>query len=254
VKTINALLAIMVLALGATQLSCSVNEYCLNCGTGDGGTGNDDANDANMPVDDAPPDAGCIPTGPEVCDDIDNDCNGLKDDGNVEQVGEPCANQMGVCAGGTKICTAGQLKCTLNASPEICDNLDNNCNGTVDEGDPGGGGKCGTDLGECVAGTLRCEASSGCSSAANCDPLTQNCCVKCTGFLDRRNVPETCNGKDDNCNGQFDEGIVLGACTWVGATNEGECNIGTLACVGGNPQCNGAVFPKFEICNGLDDD
>ncbi len=251
---INALLTTALLAFSATQLSCSVNDYCLNCATGDGGTGDDDANDADMPEIDAPPDAGCVPTGPEICDDVDNDCNGLKDDGNVAEIGDPCANQMGVCAGGTKICTAGQIKCTKTPSPEVCDNLDNNCNNMVDEGDPGGGGKCGTDLGECIAGTLRCEASAGCDSAASCDPLTQNCCVKCKDFLDNRSAPETCNAKDDNCNGQFDENINLGPCTWTGATDAGECVIGTLSCVGGNPQCNGAVFPKFEICNGLDDD
>ena len=254
-KLVNALLSVAgVLALSATQLSCNVNDYCHNCATDDGGTGDDDANDADMPVIDAPPDAGCIPTGPEVCDDVDNNCNGLKDDGNVEQVGDPCANQQGVCQGGTKICTAGQLKCTKSPSPEVCDNLDNNCNGTPDEGDPGGGGKCGTDLGECIAGTLRCEASANCLSAANCDPLTQNCCVKCKDFLDNRNATEACNAKDDNCNGQFDENITLGSCTWQGATDVGECVIGTLSCVGGNPQCNGAVFRKFEVCNGLDDD
>jgi hypothetical protein len=247
-----ALVAMLVFAFGATQLSCSVNDYCLNCLTGDGGTGNGDADDGGNGNDDAPPDAACVPTGGEICDGEDNDCNGLIDDGVLPEVGELCANQNGVCAGGTKICQGGQIKCDKAASPEICDGLDNNCNGMIDEGDPGGGGKCGTDVGECVAGTLRCQASAGCDPSANC---TTNCCVVCDGFIDKRNDPELCNGKDDNCNGSLDEGLGnLGACTWPGATNVGECNVGTLMCQGGGTICMGAVFPKFETCNGLDDD
>ncbi len=254
-KSLNTLLALVVFALGATQLSCSVNDYCLNCATGDGGmgSGSDDALDASDI--DAPPDAGCVPTGSEICDGVDNDCNGLADDGVLPQVDDPCPNQMGACQGGTKICTAGQIKCTKNASPETCDFIDNNCNGVVDEGDPSGGGKCGTEQGECIAGTLHCQSAAACNPATTCDATVpgNTCCVKCTGFVDHRLDAEVCNAKDDNCNGQFDENITLGACTWNGATNNGECNIGTLSCVGGNPQCMGAIFPKFEICNGLDD-
>ncbi|MFA6410735.1 MAG: hypothetical protein WCW26_04145, partial [Candidatus Buchananbacteria bacterium] len=55
---------------------------------------------------------------------------------------------VGVCAGGTQTCEAGQWSsCVANlASAETCDGLDNNCDGSVDEGlscnsnPPGGGG------------------------------------------------------------------------------------------------------------------
>jgi len=64
VRTVTTLLAVAVLALGATQLSCSVNDYCLNCGTGDGGmgSGDGDANDGGGSNDDADIDAACLPT------------------------------------------------------------------------------------------------------------------------------------------------------------------------------------------------
>ncbi len=74
-------------------------------------------------------------------------------------------------------------------SGEVCDGKDNNCNGQVDENNPGGGGNCSTGkLGVCAAGTLKC----------------QNGGVVCT-----QNVSasfETCDGQDNNCNGQIDEG------------------------------------------------
>lgn len=258
----RAFLAIAVLALGATQLSCSVNDYCLNCGTDDGGTGSNDANDAGDDPD-APPDAGCVPTGAEECDGEDNDCNGLIDDGTLPQADQPCDNQVGACTGGVKFCESGVYKCTKNPSAEICDGEDNDCNGTIDNGDPGGGAKCGTDMGECQAGTKRCVASSTtCNESPTCDVLNPaaNCCLICENFIDNRLDPEVCNGKDDNCSGfPLDEGLTnLGACTWPASagtpTNVGECNIGTLSCMGGNPVCAGAIYPRFETCNGDDDD
>lgn len=255
-KFVRALLAMTVLALGATQISCSVNDYCLNCGTDDAGTGsNGDANDGG--TDDATDAEVCIPQGSEECNGKDDDCNGLVDDGVLPQVGDLCSNQMGECAGGTKICTGGEIKCDKTGTPEICDGKDNNCDGVVDDGDPGGGGKCGEDMGECIAGTRRCGATVGCNSSSSCDPSMPgaNCCIVCDGFVDKRTDPEMCNGRDDDCDGGFDEGLTnLGACTWPGATDEGACVIGTLTCEGGAPKCSGAVFPKFELCNGDDDD
>jgi len=232
--------------VASTQVSCSVNDYCLNCEKGDGGgSGSNDAGiDAGSA--DAAPDAGCVPAGTgEVCNGKDDDCNGLVDDGVLPQVGDLCPNQYGACAGGVYQCTGGELKCSKQPSPEVCDGIDNNCSGPIgtgtgiDEGDPGGGGKCGTDQGECIAGQFHCDPTSG--------------TIKCFGFVDHTTDPELCNAKDDDCDGIFDEDVVITNPDCGPTTSTGECNIGTLVCQGGAPVCTNAVFPKFETCNGLDD-
>jgi hypothetical protein len=42
-------------------------------------------------------------------------------------------------------------------APEACNDLDDDCDGETDEGNPGGGGACGTgEPGVCAAGTLTC--------------------------------------------------------------------------------------------------
>ena len=55
----------------------------------------------------------------------------------------------GVCAAGVSKCVEGTLTCEAmqQASAEVCDNLDNNCNGQVDEGVCGDGGTTSKDGG-----------------------------------------------------------------------------------------------------------
>ncbi|MCX7734706.1 MAG: Ig-like domain-containing protein, partial [bacterium] len=88
------------------------------------------------------------PASPEICDGIDNNCNGVVDEG-VERVFYRDRDGDGYTDGTTAVgCTApagyvlvvpgGDCNDTdpsRNPSvPEICDGIDNNCNGVVDEG------------------------------------------------------------------------------------------------------------------------
>ena len=69
----------------------------------------------------------------EVCDEADNDCDGVTDE---NLGGDPCdSGQPGICATGTEICEAGGFRCRPDLAPgdEVCNGLDDDCNGDVDD-------------------------------------------------------------------------------------------------------------------------
>lgn len=72
----------------------------------------------------------------EVCDSVDNNCDGDTDEG--YDIGMPCTIGSGACMGdgvmacgidGTAVCRAQQM-----GEPEVCDGVDNDCDGVVDNG------------------------------------------------------------------------------------------------------------------------
>ncbi len=176
----------------------------------------------------------------ETCDGIDNNCNGQADEGNPGGGGN-CQVQgvLGECAQGTLNCVAGSLQCqqTNFGTVEQCDGKDNNCNGSVDENDPGGGASCQVpgQQGICASGTLHCQNGS---------PQCQQ-----TEFGQQ----EICDYKDNNCDGQVDNVSGIGNnCSVPG--KQGPCANGKMECSGNSFQCVQQNWPQSESCNSEDDD
>jgi len=188
---------------------------------------------------------------PETCDGTDNDCDGLDDlnDGCDCLLGDqqscysgPAGTEnVGICVGGSQTCDASGIwgPCLGEQLPqtEQCNNQDDDCDQTSDEGNPGGGGACSTGFqGVCDAGTLTCT-----NGALDCQQ-------------DVLPTSEQCNGLDDNCDGTADEGNPGGggACS---TGLQGVCAAGTLTCNSGALDCQQDVPSAAEDCSdGLDND
>jgi MYXO-CTERM domain-containing protein len=189
---------------------------------------------------------GCVVPGTEVCNGLDDNCNGQVDEG--FDLGAACTNGLqGACLrtgnkvcspdGSTTICDAP----TVVGTTEICNNVDDNCDGMTDEGTlPGVGENCGINIGQCVAGKFKCE-----SGRLVCDQMNT------------MGVPEICDGLDNNCNGQTDEGFPIDECACAPHSLEtlkmGECKPGKRICKGAlGFLCEGCVPPRTEVCDGKD--
>ena len=183
----------------------------------------------------------------ELCDDRDNDCDGQFDEGLL--VGQPCLLVEGECAvEGVFACAADRSRICIrgaNTLPEECNNADDDCDGEIDEGNPGGSDQeCGTGLlGACQLGTFQCV-----EGAMSCEP------VVLVGV-----TPEICDAIDNDCDSYTDESVggmpIERECYYgpPGTLGLGVCVAGEQSCTYGNwGLCSGMVTPSAEVCDGLD--
>jgi len=184
-----------------------------------------------------------VPASAEICDGLDNNCDGVEDN-NTTDTGDSCnTGLLGVCAAGTTICDNAAVECeqNLQASTEVCNGLDDDCDGTPDQGFPGSGQPC------TVSGQ---NPNTPCSlGQTNCLSGQNNCTQ--TVFPSA----EICDGVDNDCDGTLDNPASVDdkICNTL---LPGVCSKGRTQCAGGVSECIPDVSPstQVEICDGLDND
>ncbi|MEJ7681705.1 MAG: putative metal-binding motif-containing protein [Segetibacter sp.] len=189
------------------------------------------------------------PGATEVCNGIDDDCDGQIDEGvkttyyrdadgdgysNNSSSTQSCSAPAGYVSDNTD---CDDSKATVHpGATEVCNGIDDDCDGQIDEGvkttyyrDADGDG-----FGNSRSSTQSCSAPAGyVSDNTDCDDSKATVHPGAT---------EVCNGIDDDCDGQTDEGFDA----------DGD---GYTSCNGDCDDNNADVHPgATEVCNGVDDD
>ena len=169
------------------------------------------------------PDTGC---GVERCNGQDDDCDGETDEG--FPVGEVCEARSGSCVLlGAFVCAADSDQATCLAEPgqsngqmELCNQVDDDCDGSIDEGLP-------ENCDECVPGDEICNGVDD-----DCDQTIDEGVLNACGECGEEPVEE-CDGVDQDCDGNVDEGVV-NACGGCGPVADESCN-------GEDDDCDGLI-------------
>ncbi|MBW2254757.1 MAG: hypothetical protein JRI25_09200 [Deltaproteobacteria bacterium] len=161
------------------------------------------------------------PDADEVCNAIDDDCNDLPDDGltfsnwypdtDSDLFGDETAPPTSTCDGAPAGMIADATDCddslgSINPdATEVCNGVDDDCNDLVDEGFspvdyyPDGDGDGFGD--EAAAPTTACDGAPPgmVTDASDCDDSLESI---------NPDADEVCNGVDDDCDDDIDEGLV----------------------------------------------
>ncbi len=239
-------------------------------GDGDGAPEGEDCNDANAAV---------YPGAIEVCDGVDNDCNGTIDgadaadavpsyaDADGDTFGDDGTAELGCDLPPGRAAVGGDCDdydAELNpAAEEICDGLDNNCDGNADGEDAEGATLWYRDAdrdeyGDDAVSWGGCEAPRGyVAEGGDCDDRNPSASP---------GVDEQCDAVDNNCDGAIDEAGASGEKRWYldadgdgyGSTTSARACTLSPGYANNNDDCNdadAAVSPAAtESCNGVDDD
>ncbi len=199
---------------------------------------------------------GAVVRSAEVCDGIDNDCNGTTDT-DTPGFAKPCTGTgiftLGICKANFQ-CPGGianpsgprGLTCVQTVPPspiELCNNLDDNCNGQIDENlmDPALNQRCNDAL-------TPSETSSFPGASIDTLPclpghtVCDNGAVVCNGRVGPKKnqcdgVSLDCTGQT-NTNGDCPTGFQCAAGTCVQP-----CSMGEFPCAGGFVCSNGLCIP-----------
>jgi glycosidase len=173
-------------------------------------------------------DAGINPGAVEVCNGIDDDCDGLVDDldngtvsgrttfyldsdrdgyGSNESTILACSAPVGyISIGGD--CNDGNATVHPGAA-EVCNGIDDDCDGAIDDFDSNVSDgritfyrdKDGDGFGDARVSLLACSAPAGyISNNTDCNDGDHTVYP---------GAPELCDGKDNNCDGRVDEGVLI---------------------------------------------
>jgi streptogramin lyase len=152
--------------------------------------------------------------GVEICGDgLDNDCDARVDEscpcetgGEVCYPGPASAGGVGACTQGSRVCDPsgefwGECAGFVLPSIELCDGVDNDCDGQVDIG-PDGCSVCSSDFEVCDGVDNDCDGLT--------DEFLVNSCGTCIVDVtpEEDAGPGQCDGIDNDCDGFTDEELV----------------------------------------------
>ena len=147
----------------------------------------------------------------EVCNGVDDDCNGVVDDLGEDVVGPSALNQAGECADTLQVCVDGAWRDPMSPEDERgadqeCDGQDNDCDGRIDEDYDPADRRCAPN--RCTA--LCCDVARMHCLEGEAHCLVRDDSVDVTVFRLPFSVEEECDEIDNDCDGDTDEGDACG--------------------------------------------